>query len=182
MFHHVFVIGLSDIGNSINGFGAYSIEFDERDQFCFMSVRFWKGDFLCRVTINRVARTVPYPTGFFGTMSRLMSAISAQSRLVSISGGPAEVFQTFDKCVYFKKGVQYPFRFDEFNLARLMHRQNFSVFGRVDFFSVLEHLISALRGALYQSWTLDTLELTKVGFRVSFRLLGSSFIYLLAYL
>ena len=127
-----------------------------------MSVRFWKGDVLCRVTINRFARTVPHPTGFFGAFSRLLSVISPQSGLVCVSGCPVEVFHTFDESPFFTRGVQYPFRFDEFELPRVMHRQNFSVFGRVDFFAVLEHLVSSLRGALYQSWTLETPELVKV--------------------
>ena len=164
MFHHAFISGVSDIGDSINKLGAYSIEFEERGQFCFMSVRFWKEDTLCRVTINRFARTVPHPTGFVGTLSRLMSAISPQPGLVSVSGCPTEVFHAFDEDSYFKKGILCSFRFDELDLPRVMHRQNFSVFGRVDFFSVLNHLISALRGSLYQSWTLEAPELVKVVF------------------
>ena len=169
MFHHVFISGLSDIGNSIDSLGAYSVEFEERGQFCFLSVRFWKGDVLCRVMLSRFGRTIPHPTGYFGTLSRLMSGISVQPDLVCVSGCLSEVVQSFEKSGLFKKGVQYPFRFDEFNLPRIMHRQNFSVFGRVDFFSVLDHLISSLRGALYHSWTLETPELVKVSSAIIFR-------------
>ena len=179
MFHHVFITGISDIGDSINNFGAYSVEFEERGQFCFMSVRFWKENTLCLVTINRFARTVAHPTGFFGTLSRLISAISTQSGLVPVSGCPPEVFQALDEDSYFKKGVQFPFRFDEFELPRIMHRQNFSVFGRVDFFSVLEHLILSLRGTLYQSWTLDAPELVKV-ISYSFRPFSVCLLFLLS--
>ena len=75
----------SDTGKAINSLGAYSIEFEERHHDSFMSVRFWKADFLWRMAINRFACTVLYPTGFFGTKSRFISAVSTPSTLVGIS-------------------------------------------------------------------------------------------------
>ena len=45
-----------------------------------------------------------------------------------------------------------------------MHKDSYSVFGRIDFFSVLQCLVICLSGTLQMEWTLFTPELTKVRF------------------
>ena len=162
MFHHIFVCCIADIGNQVNSLGAFSIEFEEQGQMCYLSIRFWKEDFLCKVTLTRFGRTVPVPQGHLGSLSKVLSAISTKPGLVCCSGCPVAVFQSLDESPTFPRGIQYPFRLDEFKLSKLMHRESFSVFGRIDFFTVLEHLVLSLSGILDQSWTHDAPELVKV--------------------
>ena len=162
IFHHMFVSGMEDIANAISSFGSYSIEFEEKHRFCYLSLRFWKDDHLCKVVVTRFGRTVEFPKGHIAALSRVLSLVSGEPDLVSLSGCTSEVFELVDKCAIFKKGIHYPFRFDQLDLARLMHKESLSVFGRVDFFNVLEHLIVSLSGSLEQTWTLDTPELAKV--------------------
>ena len=142
--------------------GGFSVEFEEEGQFCYMHVRFWKKNTLCKVRLSRFARSTPMPIGYFTTMSRLLSFISVRPDLVACSGSPLDVFETFDSCKIFAKGLQGPFRFESLDLSRLMHRHSFSVFGRLDFFAVLEHLIISLGGALESPWIVDLPELAKV--------------------
>ena len=171
IFHHIFVSGLSDVANSVVSFGAYSLEFEDKRQFCYLSIRFWKEDHLCKVVLTRFGRTVTYPIGHIAALSRVFSLISDQPGIVSLSGCPSEVFQMVDECPVFPKGIHYPFRFDSLDLARLMHKRSLSIFGRVDFFNVVEHLIVSLRGALDQAWTLDTPELVDVSYIISCKVL-----------
>ena len=162
IFHHLFECALSDLGNHVLSLGAFSVEFEEAGQFCFMSVLFWKEDTLCKVKLCRFGLTVTYPTGYMGLLSRLLSAITTRPNLLGCSGCPNDVFRAIDKSPHFDRGIQYPFRFTDIDLARLMHRQQYSVFGRIDFFSVLEHLILSLAGCLTERWTHDAPELVKV--------------------
>ena len=162
MFHHVFVCGLADIAEQIISLGAFSLEFETRGQFIYLSTRFWKKDNVCKVTLIRFGRTVPFPTGYFATVSRVVSSISSRPNLVCCSGCPADIFQTLDLGRLFDRGVQQPFRLDDVDLPKLMHKQQQSIFGRIDFFSVLEHLVISLGGCLHLQWTFDTPELVKV--------------------
>ena len=161
MFHHIFICGLSDISDQVTSLGAFSLEFEQQGSFIYMSVRFWKKDTICKVTVSRFGRTVPFPNGYFAVVSRFLSAVTTRSNLVCSSGSPADVFQSLDLCKTFSRGIQCPFRLDDVDLTRLMHHQQ-SVFGRVDFFSVLQHLVISLGGCLHLRWTHNTPELVKV--------------------
>ena len=48
-----------------------------------------------------------------------------------------------------KFGVQGPVRFQDFSLEKLMHERSYSVFGRIEFFCVLRHLVISLAGCLH---------------------------------
>ena len=142
--------------------GGFSIEFEERGQVNYLSVRFWHGDTLCKVELLRFGRTVAFPTGHLGAVARLLSTISTAPDLVCCSGCPTDVLEAFNESDIFKRGVQAPFRFGDLDLARLMHKHSFSVFGRLDFFSVVEHLVLALGGIRDERWSLGLPELVKV--------------------
>ena len=59
-------------------------------------------------------------------------------------------------------GVQSCLRFEHFSLSRLMHKTSYSVFGKIDFFSVLQALMASLGGSLLEDWVVRSPELTKV--------------------
>ena len=174
IFHHFFLCGLADITNCINTFGGFSVEFETEGQFCYLSVRFWKQDSLCKVTLLRFSRTSVTPRGHFSVISQLLSAITTESDLVCCSGCPYDVFLSVDGCSLFTRGVQFPFRFSNVDLAKMMHQQSYSFFGRIDFFSVLEYLVVSLSGVVRYRWTFDTPELVKVSNISDILLIGMS--------
>ena len=56
-----------------------------------------------------------------------------------------------------------------------MHKSKYSVFGQIDFFSVLQALVVSLGGSLTEEWAMRSPELTKVStsLRLSFSGRGS---------
>ena len=61
-----------------------------------------------------------------------------------------------------KKGIEYPFRFDALSLPTLMHRQEESLFGRIEFYTQLKNLVAFLSGCQNQPWIICTPELSNV--------------------
>ena len=155
-------MAIGDISKQIGIMGGFSVEYEERGRFLHLSVRFWHNDQLCKINLARCGRTVDFPVGYLGLLSRVLSAVSTSPGLVSCSGCPDDVYQTFDDSGYFKRGIQRPFRFSDLDMARLFHKHCFSVFGRLDFYSVVEHLVISLGGILDKRWSINVPELVKV--------------------
>ena len=110
-----------------------------------MSVRFWKGDSLCRVFVCRSGLPTPDLTGELGSLSRFLSVVSTKADVVACSGFPVELICTIDRCALFSRAVQSCFRFE--HLQTMMHKPTYRVFGRIDFFSVLKSLLVSLGSA-----------------------------------
>ena len=162
MFHHYFVSGLAEIGERITSELQYAIEFEDRGLSRFMFARFWKGDTLCKVLICRSGVLVRGLNGELGSLARLMSAISTQADIVSCSGVPLDFVKILDKFEFQNRGMQFPFKFGRVPLRELMHKESFSVFGRIDFFSVLQALVVSLGGCTKETWALNSTHLMKV--------------------
>ena len=62
----------------------------------------------------------------------------------------------------FREALQSPFRFESMDLPTIRHRDSYSVFKRIDFFSVLQGLIVSLGVSLSYSWTLECPEISQV--------------------
>ena len=92
-----------------------------------------------------------------------MAVFSTSPNIVSCSGSTLETIQIVDDSPINEHGLQRPLRFADFSIAKLMHKESYSVFGRIDFHSVLQYLIVFLGGCLDQDWTLLTPVLAKVG-------------------
>ena len=168
MFHHFFVCGIEDIAQSIIESGQYSLEFERKGHYLHMYVRFWKEEFLCKVYVCRSGLLVKDIEGELGSLSRFMSAVSSEPDIVACSGVPLSFIETIDKSPMFKRSLQYPYRFDGFNLEKLMHKRSYSVFGRIDFFSVMRQLLVSLGGSLDEAWAVSSPELSKVIIPVRF--------------
>ena len=82
--------------------------------------------------------------------------------MVACSGYPVEFAKTIDQSEYFSQGVQSCFRFEQLSLARLMHKASFSIFGKIEFFSVPQALMVSLGGSLTENWVMCCPELSKV--------------------
>ena len=142
--------------------GLYSIDFEQQGVLLYLHVTFWKGLQLCRVPLLRTGRTTGQTPAEIRLLSVLLSAISCKAQLVCCSGCTLGFLKVVDSCPFFKHGIQCTTRFDDLSAAKLMHKQSYSVFGRIDFFSVIQHLVICLGGSLQYEWTVMTPELTKV--------------------
>ena len=127
-------------------------------------MRFWKGETLCKVELARVGRANAFPSGEITLVSKFLSCISTAPNIVCCSGCPKDLIVLLDGCDFVEHGLQYPFRFDEFSFSSLLHKRKGSVFGPIDFCSVLRFLIVRLEPALKFHWMLFTDELGKVNF------------------
>ena len=128
----------------------------------YMSVKFGKHLELCRVYICRSSLPATDVTGELRSLARFLSAVSTRPDMVACSGCPVEFAKTIDQSEYFSQGVQSCFQFEQLSLARLMHKTSYSVFGKIDFFSVLQALMVSLGGSLAEDWVMRRPELTKV--------------------
>ena len=161
LFHHLFTQIVPNIGNDILTSGQFAVEFEPQGVFLLLHVRFWKGDRLCRVYLRRTGRTCGQTSAEVNHVTTLLAAISTEADLVCCSGATHGLVQLLDRSPLTRHGVQRPTIFDEIAIKKLMHKDSYSVFGRIDFFSVLQYLVVCLSGSLEMEWTLFTPELTK---------------------
>ena len=82
--------------------------------------------------------------------------------LVSCTGATHRTIVLLDQCPYANYGIQSPPHFEELSLKTLMHKKVFSVFGKIDFFSVLQFIVVCLGSSLDLDWVLMSPELSKV--------------------
>ena len=127
-----------------------------------MYIRFWHSGRLVRVYLKRAGLRQGKTTAELGLISHIVGAISTRPDVVACLGCSPDTVNLLDNCKFLHHGVQSPFRFDCLSVKDLMNKKSYSVFGRVDFFSVLQYLIVSLGGCVSQEWTLTTPELTKV--------------------
>ena len=154
MFHHMFLELVEDLGTQINSSGEYAVEFATDGVFLLSFVRFWHGDQLCRVFLKRTGRVQGQTHAEVCLISYIMGAISTRPRLVNCTGSSAGTVQLIDQRPYSPCGVQSTPRFEELKLSTLMHKTRQSVFGRIDFFSVLRYLVISLGGSSELDWVL----------------------------
>ena len=162
MFHHVFLRGMEDIAQSVNSCGAYSLEFEPHGNQCILSIRYWKASTLAKVQLCKYPLpSDPGPSQLL-MISRLLSFLSTPPQIACVSGCTSEVLRSVERSGQFKKGIEYPFRFNAFSLPKLMHQLEGSVFGRIDFFTQLKYLLAFLNNSLDEPWMSSCPELTKV--------------------
>ena len=161
IFQHFFTSALSDIAEHVTTQQCFAVEFETVGIYRYMTVKFWKGHELCRVLICRSSLPATGVTGELGSLARFLSAVSTQPDVVACSGCHVDLVKTIDQSDYFPQ-VQSCFRFEQLSLPTLMHKSKYSVFGQIDFFSVLQDLMVSLGGCLTEEWALRSPELTKV--------------------
>ena len=162
MFQHVFNCAMEDIATQVAATQHFSIEFEDQGTNRLMSLRFWKGSTLCRVFIGRSGLPTTGLTGALGSLARLLSVVSTHADIVACSGCPLDLVRAIDHHPSFPRGIQSCFRFEQLNLQHLMHKRCYSLFGRIDMFSVLQCLFVSLGGSTIEDWVLESPELTRV--------------------
>ena len=77
---------------------------------------------------------------------------------VCCSGCTQSLVQLLDECPLFSLAVQSRKRFEEISLEKVMHKKNYSVFGRINFYAVIKNIVVCLGGSLDLEWILVTLN------------------------
>ena len=161
IFQHLFNCAVVDIAEQVAATQNFAIELESSGTNQLMSLSFWKRAKLCRVFCRSRLPTTEL-TGELGSLSRLLSVISTSPDIVAISGCPVDMIRTIDHHASFPRGVQCCFRFELLDLQSFIHKSTFSVFGRIDMFSVLQCLQVSLGGSITEDWFLESSELVRV--------------------
>ena len=152
---------MEEVAEQVSASQHFAVEFEKRGGG-FMSLRFWEGAKLCRLFICRSGLTGAGLTEELGSLSRLLSVVYTAPDIVAISGCAVDLIKTVDHHPAYPRGVQSCFRFELLDLRTLMHKRNYSVFGHIDMFSVLQSLIVSLGGCLSEDWVSESPELVRV--------------------
>ena len=150
------------MGNHIVANNEYSLEFANDGIFLLVFVSFWMGKEMCRVFLKRTGRTHSQTQAEISLISSVRGAVSTGPEIISVTGSTSNTVQLLDDSPYVQYSVQSPPRFEELQLRNLMHKKNSSVFGHIDLFGVLHHLIVSLGMGLELEWVMLSPELSKV--------------------
>ena len=161
LFHQIFIQLLEDLANHLLSSGFYALEFEQKGHMLFLHLRFWRQGQMCRVLIRRTGRTVGQTSAELCLLSYLLAAISPRASPVCCSGCTQSLVKLLDECPLFTPAVQSRKRFEEISLEKIMHKKNYSVFGRIDFYAVIKYIV-CLGGSLDLEWILVTPELARV--------------------
>ena len=161
---------VTDIATHVNLNGEYAVEFATDGVFLLIFIQFWRTDELCRVFLKRTSRLQGQTSAEMCLISYLMGvsySYLTTPNLICSTGCSARSIQLIDQRPYSKFSVQSPPRFEELNLPQLMHKKSSSVFGKIDFFSVLRYLVISFGGCLELDWVQLSPELSKVRIIIS---------------
>ena len=153
---------MHDIADHISSLQFFALEFEDEGDSRFMSLRYWKGQHLCRVVICRSGSPSTDLTDELDSLARLLSVVSTKADILACSGCPSELIRTLDELPTSSRAVQSCFRFSQLSLPKLMHKSSYSVFGHLDFLSVLRGLVISLGGSSQEDWVQRSPELAKV--------------------
>ena len=153
---------MEDIAEQVTSAQHFSIEFEDSGTDRLMFLRYWRETKLCRVFICRSALPAADITGELGSLSRLLSVVSTDPDIVACSGCSVDYIRTIDQHHSYPRGIQSCFRFESLDLQLLMHKFTYSVFGRIDMFSVFQCLLVSLGGSVTEDWVLESPEQTRV--------------------
>ena len=154
---------INDVGTHVVAASEYSLEFAQDGVFVLVFIRYWRDDQLCRVFLKRTGRLLCLNQAEIRLVSFVMGVFSTKPHLVSCTGSTLNTVIMLDQCPYSTYGVQSPPRFEELSIKSLMHKKGYSVFGKIDFFSVLQFIVVGLGNSLDLDWVLLSPELSKVG-------------------
>ena len=160
----MFLEVLNEVGNHILTSNEYALEFANDGVFSLVFVRFWMGNEMCRVFLKRTGRAHGQTQAEISLISSVMGAISTRPEIISITGCTSNTVRLLDDSPYGEFSVQSPPRFEELQLRTLMHKKGSSVFGHIDMFGVLHHLVASLGLGIEQEWAMLSPELSKVIF------------------
>ena len=163
LFQHFFLEMMNDVGTHVVAASEYSLDFAQDGVFVLVFIRYRRDDQLCRVFLQRTGRLLGLNQAEIRLVSFVMGVFSTQPQLVSCTGSTHNTVVMLDQCPYSTYGVQSPPRFEELSIKSIMHKKGYSVFGKIDFFSVLQFIVVSLGNSLDLDWVLVSPDLSKVG-------------------
>ena len=153
---------MEDVAQTVN----HSIEFEPQGIKEIASLRYWKLGFLVKLQLFQYSLAADPDRSQLLVVARLLSLLSTARQIVCMSGCTASVLRAVEESSLLKTSIEYPFRYQVTSLHKLMHKREGSVFGRIDFYSQLKHLMAYLTHSLDEPWMVKAPELSKVGFYV----------------
>ena len=163
LFHHLFLEMINDVGTHVVAASEYSLEFAQDGVFVLVFIRYWRDDQFCRNFLKRTGRLLGLNQAEIRLVSFVMGGFSTKLHLVSCTGSTINTVIMLDQCPYSAYGVQSPPSFKELSIKSLMHKKGYSVFGKIDFFSVLQFIVVSLGNSLDLDWVLLSPEFSKIG-------------------
>ena len=152
MFNEV----IRDKGHHVALNREYALEFPNDDVFLLIFRRFLS------TFLKRTGRTQGQAQAEVNLISHVMGVLSTHPQLVSITGSISCTVQLLDKSPYSDYALQSPPRFEDLQIQALMNKKSSSVFGRIDFFSVLPNHNVSLGASFELDWVLLSPEICKV--------------------
>ena len=141
----------------------YGLEFEERGESLWAFTRTWEKGTLRRVAVDVVDRFAVDSTHDVSVLGSVVSAMGSLASLVAISGGSHVLADTYKEYLgsgYSHKLVEYPI-FDLRLLKRCLQKVSSSVFGSLDPFSMMEFIVTRLKGAEHRDWMMSRTSLRR---------------------
>ena len=157
---------INDVGHHVVSNNEYALEFAIDGVFLLVFLRYWQRDKLYRVFLKRTGRTQGQSQAEITLISHVMGATSTGPEVISVTGCTSGTVELLDLSPFGNYAVQSPPRFEELSLRSLMHKKAAIVFGRIDFFAVLHHMIASFGSSLELEWVMLSPELSEVTFFV----------------
>ena len=82
--------------------------------------------------IVHCGRDIPPAKSYVDLMSRLLSALSGDAKIICCGGSSADFVKVLDRSPDRKTGVQYPFALTPVQFEKLLRKRSFSLLGRID--------------------------------------------------
>ena len=130
-----------------------------------MHLSYWKGDLLVTVVLFVCDRLKGGEHLDLVILSRLFASLTHLPAPVSLVGSQLDVIKTIDMHFHPQKGVYSHSPFNCEIIERLLVDPNNLIFGRVDIFSLVEHIVMRLRGATDEEWLHRSSSLIEVSRR-----------------
>ena len=162
LLHHCFVRLLKYLAAILGREKVNSLEFQSTTTRRNLSITFWEGRELVKMTIAHCGRDVTVMKNTVLLSSQMLSAVSTEPRIVCCGGSSMELIKALDKAPSQKAGIQHPFSLSPMVVENLMHKPSFGVMGKIDMFSMLRTLWNRLSGLLDERWAQSTQFFRKV--------------------
>ena len=141
----------------------YSLEFEERGEWLWASMRTWEKGTFRRVPVTVTDRFAVDSTHKLSVLGSVVAAVGGSASLFAFSGGSHVLTDTYGEYLgsgYSHKLVEYPV-FDLRLLKRCLQKVSSSVFGSLDPFSMTEFIVTLLKGAEHHYWMMSRSSLRR---------------------
>ena len=132
----------------------FGLEFEHRGSRTWVFVRTWRRDSFYRVALGVIDRYLGDANSELVILGQVLCAIGSGASLVSISGGSRTVVECYKE--YMGSGcmrgvLDYPI-FAGRLLKRCLQKTASTVFGTLDPISMIEFIVTRLKGAEHRDW------------------------------